>query len=666
MLVQGLDRLQAQLLTSGLSQKNQPLYQVIHDLIRIIRTGFDDIEGQVINLSTPSTSTIVNSTVIGEPPDECCEGDYQETVPIPTLAGVYQVGSGLIQQFKTRVATGPDAANTYSDVSGTTILPVFSAAGSIDDSVANNRSVGLYSKFTATGTTQPRAFRGYMIVNNAAALGSAALYTGTIEYIGAGALTQSTIIGAGIILNNAGLVITNNFGIDIQAPTITAGAITSQAGIRINSLTGATNNTHLLLGQAAIPAGNFGIYNASTNDNYFNGEVGIGTSTPGGALDIVATYSVDQAFGFRENVTHNTATAGTVYGGQFNATITHAAGTMNSAVGLTNAARFGATANATNLSGEQCFIALTGASPTGTITTAQGLNLSQVANFASGAPAVTISQARGLIVGDIGAGHGVNGLTISNVSAISLAGSQTAATNAAVINISNTTSVPFAPTGTWSIFNASTRNNHFAGNILVGTTTALATGTNAIAFADGTAPTITAASNMAAIYSDDVGGTTKMFSVHEDGVAGQLAQLAGNLTSGRVALVTTNGQLTDDANITYDATANRLMFDVLFLGHTTTWGGGTNFISFADGTAPTTPATNTAAIYGDDVGGTVMLFAIDEASGITRLNHVNRALGGGAAATLGTIGGSGPATAAQDSWMEYSVGGTTYWIPVWR
>ena len=41
------------------------------------------------------------------------------------------------------------------------------------------------------------------------------------------------------------------------------------------------------------------------------------------------------------------------------------------------------------------------------------------------------------------------------------------------------------------------------------------------------------------------------------------------------------------------------------------------------------------------------------------------ALGGGAAATLGTIGGSGPTAAAQAQWVEIDVGGTAHWIPAW-
>lgn len=41
-------------------------------------------------------------------------------------------------------------------------------------------------------------------------------------------------------------------------------------------------------------------------------------------------------------------------------------------------------------------------------------------------------------------------------------------------------------------------------------------------------------------------------------------------------------------------------------------------------------------------------------------------LGGGAAATLGTIGGSGPTLAAQAEWLEIEVNGTTRWVATWE
>ncbi len=42
-------------------------------------------------------------------------------------------------------------------------------------------------------------------------------------------------------------------------------------------------------------------------------------------------------------------------------------------------------------------------------------------------------------------------------------------------------------------------------------------------------------------------------------------------------------------------------------------------------------------------------------------------VGGGAAATLSTIGGSGPATAVQNSWMRVvDSNGVPFWVPVWK
>ena len=43
------------------------------------------------------------------------------------------------------------------------------------------------------------------------------------------------------------------------------------------------------------------------------------------------------------------------------------------------------------------------------------------------------------------------------------------------------------------------------------------------------------------------------------------------------------------------------------------------------------------------------------------------ALGGGSAPTLGTIGGTGPASAAQNSWMRaIDTTGAAFWVPVWK
>lgn len=64
---------------------------------------------------------------------------------------------------------------------------------------------------------------------------------------------------------------------------------------------------------------------------------------------------------------------------------------------------------------------------------------------------------------------------------------------------------------------------------------------------------------------------------------------------------------------------------------------------------------------------------ISASGGLTFGNHDIRfdqalvALGGGAAPTLGTIGGSGPAAAAQNSWKKFiDSSGATFWVPVWK
>lgn len=51
-------------------------------------------------------------------------------------------------------------------------------------------------------------------------------------------------------------------------------------------------------------------------------------------------------------------------------------------------------------------------------------------------------------------------------------------------------------------------------------------------------------------------------------------------------------------------------------------------------------------------------------SGVVRIDGAI-ALGGGAAATLGTIGGSGPTAAAQNKWIALNVDGTAYFLPLW-
>ena len=62
-----------------------------------------------------------------------------------------------------------------------------------------------------------------------------------------------------------------------------------------------------------------------------------------------------------------------------------------------------------------------------------------------------------------------------------------------------------------------------------------------------------------------------------------------------------------------------------------------------------------------DFGGTINL------TGAALFNYsTTDALGGGAAATLGTIGAPGPLAAAQVAWLRAEIAGVTCWIPYWQ
>jgi len=75
-------------------------------------------------------------------------------------------------------------------------------------------------------------------------------------------------------------------------------------------------------------------------------------------------------------------------------------------------------------------------------------------------------------------------------------------------------------------------------------------------------------------------------------------------------------------------------------------------------------------ILSNPSGGSGVNAALWVTAGLSRFDgrvDINNAiaLGGGAAATLGTIGGSGPTAAAQATWIEIDVAGVAHWIPAW-
>lgn len=82
------------------------------------------------------------------------------------------------------------------------------------------------------------------------------------------------------VIGNAGSTsITTAYGFWLRSAT-SAGTTTNLVGLGINGLIVGTNNIYLLLGTNTPPTGNFGIYEATSNDNYMPGHLRTGNSPP--------------------------------------------------------------------------------------------------------------------------------------------------------------------------------------------------------------------------------------------------------------------------------------------------------------------------------------------------------------------------------------------------
>jgi hypothetical protein len=95
---------------------------------------------------------------------------------------------------------------------------------------------------------------------------------------------------------NGATAATSAFGINIGTPAGGA-VIASLIGMNIREQSGGVSNYNITLGPSNVPtdAGNFSIYNSSTRNNYFAGNLGIRTVTPGSALDVKGTLRLSGA-----------------------------------------------------------------------------------------------------------------------------------------------------------------------------------------------------------------------------------------------------------------------------------------------------------------------------------------------------------------------------------
>jgi hypothetical protein len=137
------------------------------------------------------------------------------------------------------------------------------------------------------------------------------LYGSANSVIQAGTGTLSNAYAGNFkVYNNSSTgVITNGYGFYIDSPQ-GGGHITNAYGLRLNSqmVTGVTNG--------------YGVYQTGATDiNYFAGKVGIGTASPGAALEINGIVKLTSGSGasitFQDGTSQSTAYTGVTCGGDY-------------------------------------------------------------------------------------------------------------------------------------------------------------------------------------------------------------------------------------------------------------------------------------------------------------------------------------------------------------
>lgn len=187
----------------------------------------------------------------------------------------FTTGAGLKQALS--------AGSTYTG-SNANAQVVSGSYTSTFQGTVNNTSVGaaaIGGRFNAVNnTTGLNALNIYGVFSTVTNNGAFSSTTNAVEFFGSPPTAP------------AGTTITNSYGMRISGNATEAGSIVNGAGVDVDNLfTIATNTTEVLLGTNTIPSGRFAIYQSDSNNNYFAGNLGIGTTSPYAALSVVSNIS---------------------------------------------------------------------------------------------------------------------------------------------------------------------------------------------------------------------------------------------------------------------------------------------------------------------------------------------------------------------------------------
>ncbi len=223
------------------------------------------------------------------------------TVPTATLT---VQGSGSNNPLAITSSTGSSilTANSIGHFSiggSTTASTYLSINPAINEATSSDRA--LNGVLTLSNTSSPNSsfqvgiqgqitFSGANTQNWTAGpvTGGSAIVGVDATILGGGTGTVSNAVGVFSNVNNSAMTFTNSYNFLGIFP---GSNVTNAAGLSIASLSTATNSAGVLLGTITIPTGKFGIYDATGFNDYFSGNIGIGTSAPNtnAILDVSST-----------------------------------------------------------------------------------------------------------------------------------------------------------------------------------------------------------------------------------------------------------------------------------------------------------------------------------------------------------------------------------------
>ena len=276
----------------------------------------------VVGSAAPSASS--NPTATGIHADAMLHSDTS-TQPLTACAALTSDGTvtaGAIAKFTTpcniqkslmrdtgtAVAVGGtatpvglfDVQFTSSATSGTLLGQ--RVLTTLNPAAASAASANGFFSNTLTQSGNAQAFSGKVYALN-----------GEVDHYGTGTLGSAYGVN-GTVVNKAAGAMTNAYGIYAGLSNASNGTIGNGYGVYVNAPTNATggtfsNYTGLYIANPSAVTGAYGLYSAG-GKNYFAGNVGIGTTTPGANLEVNGTAKFDGLITFKSGQTFPIPTSG--------------------------------------------------------------------------------------------------------------------------------------------------------------------------------------------------------------------------------------------------------------------------------------------------------------------------------------------------------------------